>query len=55
MLVPKLDESMRFCFDFRKLNTISKFDMYPIPRVDEQLERPEATKYISTLDLIKGY
>ena len=34
MLVPKKDGSMRFCMDFKKLNSISAFDPYPMPRVD---------------------
>ena len=55
VLVPKPDGSIRFCNDFRKLNEISKFDAYPMPRVDELIERLGKARYISTLDLTKGY
>lgn len=39
VLVPKPDGSVRFCIDFRAVNTISKRDSYPLPRVDELIER----------------
>jgi hypothetical protein len=34
---------------------IAKFDAYPMPRVEEVLERIGSSDYISTLDLAKGY
>lgn len=55
VLVPKKDGTLRFCLDFRKLNSVSKFDPYPMPRVDELVERLGRAKYLSTLDLCKGY
>ena len=55
VIVPKPDGSLRFCNDFRKLNEISKFDSYPMPRVDELIERLGPARFVSTLDLTKGY
>lgn len=55
VLIPKPDGSLRFCNDFRKLNEVSKFDAYPMPRVDELIERLGHARYFSTLDLTKGY
>ncbi|KAJ1169201.1 hypothetical protein NDU88_001107 [Pleurodeles waltl] len=55
VLVPKPDGSIRFCIDFRRVNSISQFDTYPLPRIDELLERLGKAKYMSTLDLTKGY
>ncbi len=55
VLVPKPDGTLRFCNDFRHLNKVSEFDGYPMPRVDELLYRLGRARYISTLDLTKGY
>ena len=55
VLVSKPDGSWRFCNDFRKLNEISIYDAYPMPRVDELIEWLGPTRFISTLDLTKGY
>uniref|UniRef100_A0A3B1KDF6 Gypsy retrotransposon integrase-like protein 1 n=1 Tax=Astyanax mexicanus TaxID=7994 RepID=A0A3B1KDF6_ASTMX len=55
VLVPKPDGSWRFCNDFRRLNSISRFDSYPMPRVDDLIDRLGKARYVSTLDLTKGY
>lgn len=55
VLVPKKDGSIIFCIDFRKVNSQSRFDAYPTPRLDDLIERLGKANYISTLDLCKGY
>ena len=55
VLVPKPDGSYRCCNDFRRLNEASEFNAYPMPRVDELIERLGPARYLSTLDLTKGY
>jgi len=55
VLVPKKDGSLRFCVDFSKLNAVSSLDPYPMPRVNELIERLGKAKYLTTLDLCKGY
>lgn len=54
-LVPKKDGTIGFCIDFRYLNSVSKFDSYPTPRVDDLIERLGKAKYLTTIDLCKGY
>ncbi|XP_053486641.1 uncharacterized protein LOC128611284 [Ictalurus furcatus] len=55
VVVPKPDGSMRLCNNFRRLNQVSEFDSYPLPRVDDLVERLGRARFISTLDLTKGY
>lgn len=55
ILVPKKDGSLRFCLDFRKLNSVSRFDPYPMPRVDDLIEKLGKARFLTTLDLCKGY
>jgi hypothetical protein len=55
LLVPKHDGSKRFVVDFRKVNSVSKVDAYPIPYMSSMLDKLRAGKYVTTLDLEKGY
>ncbi|KAJ8333482.1 hypothetical protein SKAU_G00414900 [Synaphobranchus kaupii] len=55
VLVPKPNGSVRFCNDFRRLNEVSKFDAYPMPRVDKLIDRLGVARFITTLDLTRGY
>ena len=55
VIVPKPDKTIRFCVDYRRLNNVTKMDAFPIPRVEEMLEKVASANFISTLDLTKGY
>lgn len=55
VLIPKSDGSIRFCNDYRQLNLVSKFDAYPMARVDELIDKLGGARYLTTLDLTKGY
>lgn len=45
----------RPCIDYRRLNAVTKNQVYPIPNVEERVERVSRAKFISTLDLVRGY
>lgn len=56
VLILKPDGTVRICNDFQKWNGISRFDAYPMPSVDELIERLGGiVRFISTLILTKGY
>lgn len=55
VVAKKKDGSIRLCVDYRKLNAASPMDAYPMPRVDELLDKLGNSKYITTLDLARGY
>ena len=54
-LVKKRDGTFRFCVDYRGLNHLSKVDPYPIPRIDDLIDRLGQARYLTTLDLARSY
>ncbi len=55
VLVRKKNDSTRFCVNYRRLNSITRKDSYPIPRIDDALDALSGARYFSTLDLRGGY
>jgi len=48
-------QKLRICVDFRKLNEVTKNEVYGLPNLVEILESLGSSKYFSTLDLVSGY
>jgi hypothetical protein len=55
VVVPKPNGDIRVTTDYRSLNKITVFDPYEIPRIDQILDDVAKAKYITTLDLTKGF
>ena len=57
VLVLKKDKTYRFCVDYRRLNSVTKFDSFPLSRIDDCFDTLGTTQpyYFSTLDLMSGF
>lgn len=55
VLVPKPDGKFRLCVDYRKLNSVTISDSYPMARIDDLLQSAKSTSYMSTIDLQSGF
>jgi len=55
VLVKKKDSTLRLCVDYRHLNNVSRVDAYLMPCIDDLLDHLGKAKFISTMDLTRGY
>ena len=55
VLVRKKDGSLRFCIDFRKLNSLTVKDSHPLPHICKTLESLAGAAHFSTFDMNSGF
>ena len=53
-MVPKPDGTWRPCGDFRRLNTVTEDDRYPLPHIQDFAAGLAGARYFSVLDLQRG-
>lgn len=55
VLVKKKSGEKRLCVDYRALNSRTKRDHYPLPRIDDLLDQLSGHSVFTSLDLASGY
>ena len=55
ILVPKSNGTYRMCTDYREVNSVTKTDSFPIPRIDDCIDKVGNSKYVTKFDLLKGF
>ena len=55
MLVSKPDGTYRFVTNFKAVNAITKCDSYPIPRIEDCIDKIGQAKYVSKFDILFNF
>lgn len=55
IFIRKKTGELRMVIDYRALNSQTRKDVYPLPRIDDLLDRLAGAKVLSALDLAYGY
>ena len=55
VMIRKKDGSVRFCVNYKAINAVTPQDQFPLPRIDDILDRLAGSVWFSCLDLKSGY
>ena len=55
MVLVKKDGTLWLCVDYRRVNAASATDAYLLPCIDDIIDQIGRAKYLTTIDLTKGY
>jgi len=55
VLVPKKDNTYRFCVDYRRLNDVTRKNAHPLPNIDSILDRLRNARFISKIDMSQAF
>ncbi|QGA19827.1 hypothetical protein EYB26_007522 [Talaromyces marneffei] len=55
LMAKKPGGGLRFCVDYRRLNSLTRKDRYPLPLIDEVFERISKAKIFTKLDIRQGF
>ena len=55
VLVRKKNGKVRPCIDYRRLNSVTENDAFPLPRIQDCLDAVSGSTLYSTMDLTSGY
>ena len=53
--VRKKDGTMRLCVDYRRLNSVTKPDRYPLPNLNDSVYSLFGMRYFTSLDVTRGF
>ena len=53
--IPKKDEKVRMCIDYRDLNQASLKDNFPLPHINTLIDNTATNKFFSFMDGFSGY
>ena len=54
-IIPKKNGKLRMVIDYRKLNSITEKESYPLPRIRDILSELHGSKFFTQIDLNSGY
>lgn len=55
VMVKKKDGAWRYCIDWRRLNGLIKKDAFPLPRIDDSLDRLQGAERFTTFDISQAF